>query len=309
MDCILGYHLQPFTCGIARFNNALGERLAVPVVSLFSPEADRCTHALLSIKLSEFSEDDRERLEHFIANRPAGQKVDLFLHDFSDTPTEQRLLALAARVFVGNAQLARTLSPRHDGVIEAWCPGSLIDAHAFPQTELTVFSFGMAHKMRADRYRQLRHLLEATGKSYGLYLSTALHEGNDFAGSFMTAFEEMTEIFGDRVHFLGFLSDSAVFNYLQSSTFFTAFFPQGVRANNTSVQMAMRFGSAVITNLDADSPPHYRHGVSLFDIDRLDALPLDPATLSAVGEGARQAAAAYDWDPLVALIREADGKA
>ena len=227
MDCILGYHLQPFTCGIARFNHALGEKLAIPVVSLFSEEANECRHALLSIKLSEFTDKDTGRLEAFIASRDATQTIDLFLHDYSDTPTERRLIALASRIYVGNAQMARILGPRHPRVIEAWCPGTLIDAHAFPQTEISVFSFGMAHKMRAERYYRLRELLEATGKSYGIYLSTALHEGTDFAGSFMTAFEEMTEIFGQRVNFLGFLSDAAVFNYLNSCTYFTAFFPQG----------------------------------------------------------------------------------
>lgn len=303
MDCILGYHLQPFTCGIARFNHALGEKLAIPVVSLFSEAADECRHALLSIKLSEFTDKDTGRLEAFIASRDATQTIDLFLHDYADTPTEQHLIALASRIYVGNAQMARILGPRHPRVIEAWCPGTLIDAHAFPQTEISVFSFGMAHKIRAERYYRLRELLEATGKSYGIYMSTALHEGTDFAGSFMTAFEEMTEIFGQRVNFLGFLSDAAVFNYLNSCTYFTAFFPQGVRANNTSVQTAMQCGSVVISNLDADSPPEYLHGVNILDIDKLDALPTDANDLGKLGEAARRAASIYGWDPLVELIR------
>ena len=39
MDCILGYHLNPLACGIAKFNLALGNQLGIPVLSLFDPSA------------------------------------------------------------------------------------------------------------------------------------------------------------------------------------------------------------------------------------------------------------------------------
>ena len=36
-DCIVGYHMNPLTCGVAKFNAILGERLGVPVIHLFDP--------------------------------------------------------------------------------------------------------------------------------------------------------------------------------------------------------------------------------------------------------------------------------
>ena len=47
---------------------------------------------------------------------------------------------------------------------------------------MKVFTFGMAHKIRVPLYRRLRDLLEATGKSYSVYVSTALHENTSFDG-------------------------------------------------------------------------------------------------------------------------------
>lgn len=303
MDCVLGYHLSPFTCGIARFNHALGRELGVPVLSLFAPEAAGYRHVLLSIKLSEFSAEDTDRLAAFLVARPATQRLDLFLHDVCDAPLERRLVEAADTVFAGNAQLARMLRARHPKVVEAWCPGALLQAREFAGAEISVFTFGMAHKVRAERYRRLKEVLERSGRSYGIYLSTALHEGSNVGDSFMTAFDEMSAIFGERVNFLGFLSDAAVLNQLRSCTFFASFFAEGVRANNTSVHTAMQFGTVVITNLDAWSPPEYRHGVNLIDIDRLQSLPLDEATMKEIGAGARQVAARYGWDALADLLR------
>ena len=34
IDCIAGYHLNPWTCGIAKFNAILAKELDVPVVRL-----------------------------------------------------------------------------------------------------------------------------------------------------------------------------------------------------------------------------------------------------------------------------------
>ena len=34
IDCIAGYHLNPWTCGIAKFNTILARRLDLPVVGI-----------------------------------------------------------------------------------------------------------------------------------------------------------------------------------------------------------------------------------------------------------------------------------
>ena len=48
IDCVAGYHLNPWTCGIAKFNSILARRLDVPVVGI--REVDLGTfHRLLKL--------------------------------------------------------------------------------------------------------------------------------------------------------------------------------------------------------------------------------------------------------------------
>ena len=101
------------------------------------------------------------------------------------------------------------------------------------------------------------------------------------------------------LYFLGNLSDVAVHNQLRQSTFFAAFFPKGVRANNTTVAAAMETGAVVVTNLDAHSPPEYVHLENVIDIGRCAELPTDPAVLAGLRERAFATAKARGWDELV----------
>src|SRR5665648_69019 len=109
MDCILGYHLNPLSCGIAKFNTALGEKLGLPIVSLFDPSAASARRPLLSIKLSEFTYNHARDLERFLNERPATQSLRIFLHAFDDTDLERRLVAEADVVYVGNVEIAEQL--------------------------------------------------------------------------------------------------------------------------------------------------------------------------------------------------------
>lgn len=306
MDCILGYHLNPLSCGIAKFNVALARQLNIPVLSLFDPSAANARRPLLSIKLSEFTYNHARDLERFLNERPATQSLRLFLHAYDDTALEQRLVAEADIVYAGNADLARRLRELRSDVVEAWCPGILIDAEPFVETELSVFTFGMAHKVRGEYYRRLDELLQATGKSYSLYLSTALHEGTSIETAFDAAVENVREAFSGPVYFLGFLSDAAVLHYLQTTTFFAAFFPGGVRANNTSVNSAMRAGAVVVTNLDEGSPDGYRDMHTLIDISTCSELPTDQDVLHRIGENAIAEANLLSWDGLVERLRSAE---
>ena len=68
---------------------------------------------------------------------------------------ERRLVAEADVVYVGNAEIANRLRPLRADVVEAWCPGILVDAKPFEPAELSVFTFGMAHKVRGEYYRKL----------------------------------------------------------------------------------------------------------------------------------------------------------
>ena len=301
IDCIAGYHLNPWTCGIAKFNAILAKELAVPVVGLSSPDLRNYVRPLLSIKMSEFTTEDAQALAGWV-DAHVGH-FDIFLHAFDGTPFEQRLLLAAAKVYCGNRELAHHLAPSRADIVELFCPGTLLNSQRFQETDVRVFTFGMAHKIRVPLYRRLRDLLDATGKSYSIYVSTALHENTSFDGSFVVRFEELQAIFNGQVYFMGYLSDTAVFNHLLDCTFLAAFFERGLRANNTTVNAAMECGCAVITNLDEHSPAGLAHMRNVIDINLCDRLP-EVERARQIGAAARDIAhGQYGWDRLVSQLR------
>jgi hypothetical protein len=301
IDCIAGYHLNPWTCGIAKFNTILARHLELPVVGIRAVELGSYNRPLLSIKLSEFSEPDAADLDMW-SQAHAGQ-FELFLHAFDGTEIERRMVAAAARVYCGNRELFETLQPARPDIHELFCPGTILNPARFQNTELSVFTFGMAHKIRVPLYRRLRELLDATGKTYSVYVSTALHENTSFDGSFVVRFEELQSVFNGQVYFMGYLSDTAVFNHLLDCTYLAAFFEKGLRANNTTVNAAMEQGCAVITNLDEHSPQGLVHGRNVIDINRCDRLP-DAEQSQRIGLAARAIAhEQYGWEQLVAQLR------
>jgi len=274
--------------------------MSLPVVGIGSSEINQYGTPLLSMKISEFSPEDARALDTWAAGHQGG--YELFLHAFEGTALEQRLIAAASRVYIGNRELAARLAPLRPDAVEAFCPGTLLNPQRFQRTELSVFTFGMAHKIRVPLYRRLYDLLEATGQTYSVYVSTALHENTSFDGSFVVRFEELQAIFSN-IYFMGYLSDTAVFNHLVDCTFLAAFFEKGLRANNTSVNAAMECGCAVITNLDEHSPRGLVHMKNIIDINECDRLPGDEQA-AAIGRAAREIAHAdYGWDQLVAQLR------
>jgi len=299
-DCIAGYHLNPWTCGIAKFNAILAKQLAVPVVGIREAELGAYKRPLLSLKMSEFSEDDTADLDLWSAAHKG--QFELFLHAFDGTEMEQRLVRAAGRVYCGNSELYQQLQAIRDDVHELFCPGTILSPQRFQRTELSVFTFGMAHKIRVPLYRRLRDLLDATGKSYSVYVSTALHENTGFDDSFVVRFEELQSIFNGQVYFMGYLSDTAVYNQLLDCTFLAAFFERGLRANNTTVNAAMESGCAVITNLDQHSPEGFVHMKNIIDVNACERLPGADET-GQIGRAAREIARAqYGWDRLVAEL-------
>lgn len=301
IDCIAGYHLNPWTCGIAKFNDILASHLGVPVVGVRAAELGSYLRPLLSLKLSEFTDRDAHDLDAW-STAHAG-RFEVFLHAFDGTEIEQRLVAAAARVYCGNSELYRDLLPARPDIQELFCPGTILSPQRFQRTELSVFTFGMAHKIRVPLYRRLRELLEATGRSYSVYVSTALHENTSFDGSFVVRFEELQSIFNGQVYFMGYLSDTAVFNQLLDCTFLAAFFEKGLRANNTTVNAAMECGCAVITNLDEHSPAGLVHMKNVIDLNLCERLP-DLEQTQRLGRAARDVARSrYGWDQLVAQLR------
>jgi hypothetical protein len=80
-----------------------------------------------------------------------------------------------------------------------------------------------------------------------------------------------------------------------------AFFPRGVRENNTTVLSAMTHGCPVITNLDAHSPQWMVHGSTLFDVSCMPSFP-EKSDLRAVGNAGMRAAERLNFEHLTEIL-------
>jgi len=295
-DAIVTHNTNPFRSGVARFNALLAEHLGLPVVPL--PEAGALRAPLLSFKVSELGAAERAAL----AAALPGWQPSLFLHEWCGEELEAALVRAADRVLAGNRAIAAAVAPLHGAVETLWTPGLIPEQRRIVPAEVRVFSFGMAHKIRTPLFARLRELLDASGRSYAVHVSAANHE-TATQGDAEAVFHQMGEIFGERVYFLGTLSDLAIAHELRRATFFAAFFAGGVRANNTTVASAMERGAVVVTNLDEGSPEGLRHLENVVDLTRADALPFDPLALREISAAAMRYARARSWDALVARVR------
>lgn len=299
VGAVVGYHMNPFRSGVARFNELLGEHLGVPVLHLFDERAGSVEMPLLSLKPAELSADERNALPAAIARH---ERYAVFLHDWAGLPEEKAMVLNAAVVYAGNHEVEERVRELVPDVKTLWAPGLIVDTRVFRPAEISVFFFGMAHKIQVEMFRRLRELLDATGRRYVVYASAANHETSSIKDA-QAVFEELHEIFPEELYFLGNLSDVAVSNYLRTATFFAAFFPGGARANNTSIGSAMDHGAVILTNLDEYSPPWLVHMDNVVDIFRCPTLPLDPLKLRRLGLRALETAGELSWDALVSSVK------
>jgi hypothetical protein len=299
IDAVVTHHRDSFRSGVGRFNELLGERLGVPVVGIRGVLSAGYHRPLLSFKVPELAPGERSALATLVESRPF--KWELFLHVYEGSALEAALVAGAERVHCGNHEIFEQVGSLNGSARILWSPGLILDEREFAPTEISVFSFGMAHKIRTDLFRRLKDLLDASGRTYAVYVSAANHETTRMRDAHLI-FDEMHEVFPQTLFFLGNLSDVAVFNYLRSSTFFASFFLGGVRANNGSVAAAMEKGAVVITNLDEHSPADLVHMENVIDIERCEELPLDPTVLRRISARAMETGRRRNWDALVARL-------
>jgi hypothetical protein len=298
IDAVVTPHLNFAGSGTARFNAILAERLGVPLLEVTDSRVSGCSRPLFSLKVADLPSGEAALVASTIEQVSAWE---VFLHEYGGLPLEERLVRGAEIVWCGNEEVRAKVGSLNGRLESAWAPGLLFDERPFPDAELSVFSFGMAHKVRTDLFRRLRDLLERSGRSYALYMSNASHETATLEDE-QAVFEEMRAIFPTGLYFLGHISDVAVYNYLRATTFYAAFFRGGVRSNNTTVASAMEHGAVVITNLDEYSPGYLRHLDNAIDVNRCHELPTDPDLLRRIGDRARETAAEVSWDRLVERI-------
>ena len=274
-DCVATYHENPWTCGVTRWNQRLAQELGVPMVPILSSEFLKYDRPLPSVKRSECDID-------VYAWERIGQR-EFLEHD------EQGI---------------RRWHPYREGYEWLWCPETVpvYPRQLVERGVVSVLCFGMMHKLQPERFRQLAALIRKDLRVFSVYVSTAIHEGTALDAQFTKAYEDISAIFNGRTQFLGWLADAAIGTVLSQSHLFAAFFPSGVRANNTTVMSALAAGCPVITNLDARSPEWLIHGQTVLDINQCDTLP-ESVYLEDIGwRGQTIAQARYSWAKLIEVL-------
>jgi glycosyltransferase involved in cell wall biosynthesis len=292
-DAVISYHLNAHTCGVARFNRDLARTLGVPLSGMREVDLRGLKHPIISIKKSEIVDTDGEQLLKVLKG-----PFSLILHSFEHSQFEVSLIERAYRVLALNEEIRGLVKSIRPDVRVGFAPGLSVLGNEFDVVELSLITFGMAHKIHPARYAKAGKLLERSGKTFRLEISSALHEGTQFDDSFFDVHEEIAGSFGGNVSFLGFLADAEVSRRLAAADAMLAFFPGGVRENNSSVIGAMNHGLAVITNLDSLSPEFFVHGITVLDIDQLEEFP-PREVLRLVGRAGREAVRNYSFTHLV----------
>jgi hypothetical protein len=300
-SAIVSYHTNPYTCGVARFNLSLARAMELPLVQLDGYCASsQAGVGLVSIKVEELQDSSASSLIQAIRNRKF--EYDLLLHGLDGSDEEREICGSARRIFAASAEIASKLKPAHPEVVTVFAPGAPVHPLKEP-VDCTLLTFGMAHKIRSEGYRRLAYLLERDSRTFRLEISTALHEGGTFDESFFTVSEEISAAFSGNVRFLGFLTDAEVSERLLTVDALVAFFPSGVRENNTTVLSAMSHGCPVISNLDGFSPEWMAHNKTIFDISQLVEFP-QKSELTQVGDSGRLAASAFTFNRLAEILTE-----
>jgi hypothetical protein len=299
VEAVVTHHRDGFRSGVARFNELLAARLGVPLYGIDDDGKPGWRQSLFSFKVSEMGARERDALSERLGR--VGWHGEVYLHEWAGNDLEREIVERAQRVHCGNLEIHEQVRGLSAFLDDVWTPGLLVDRRDYEQVEISVFSFGMAHKIQTDAFRTLRALLDGSARTYAVYVSAANHETSSLEDA-EAVFREMHEVFPS-LYFLGNLSDVAVHNQLREATFFAAFFPRGVRANNTTVAAAMETGAVVITNLDEHSPAEYVHMENLIDIGRCDELPTDSVVLDGLRARAAETARTRGWDDLLERIR------
>ena len=101
---VVSFHTNPYTCGVARFNQALAKSLQVPIESVLKFEANQENISLLSLKFDEIPVVMSEQLLKNLDHQSAA--FDLFLHGINHTDIESKYIAKARRVIVASREYA-----------------------------------------------------------------------------------------------------------------------------------------------------------------------------------------------------------
>lgn len=296
---VVSYHPFPYTCGVTRFNHGLASSIGDHVVDFADwIQAGRSdAYHVLSLKPSEMSIDDRHLL--FVRLQSDVASFSLVLHEFLDSELEHLMLSRAQRILTVDNEMAERVRAKGHQVVSGFAPAALND-HASEPSGLTFLVLGMSHKMNQSLFARFVELCDASGESYSLEVSMAVHEGQNLGEAFDTM-ENLTRSKGKGVRFLGFLSDEALGRAISESDG-VVLLREGIRESNSSVLGAMSFGKPVFVWLDVHSPSWMSHGSTVFDVGLLDGLP-DATKRVEVGAAGRAVTRQMTFANLGALLR------
>ena len=176
VDAVATHHRDGFRSGVARFNELLAAHLGVPLLGLDELAAAAPDGSAPLVQGRRARRARRPRAPS-LARRGGRGRGSLPFTSYGGESLERELVERS-----GDSSIAGTLEiaaavrglARAHGTL--WTPGLVVDERRFQPAEISVFSFGMAHKLRPDMFRRLRELLEPSGRSYALYVSAANHE-------------------------------------------------------------------------------------------------------------------------------------
>ncbi len=243
IDVVLSGHMNPLTCGTAKFNHQLAKRLGVPCCHFGEDQKRRFLHPLLSLRDGEIEWDDVEDIK---------KPYSVFVHDEKIARGLPSLIRGAAAVFGANDDVTAELRKHRPDVLTVFAP-STVEGNA-TRGAYRVLTFGMAHKLLAPHYERLKEQLDREHPDYTIELSTAVHEGSPWSAAIEASVAMMRGIFGDKLRVLGFLADDALARLLQEVDAVAIFFDPAFRANNTSAWAALEAGKHLYTNTDEHSP-------------------------------------------------------
>ena len=228
---------------------------------------------LISISLKEFSEKDKIEFQKLLRKLQHQINYDLLLHSLEESDLEKLIISKSNKIFSLNEEISYKLQKLDISSSTLFTPSlfaSKISEKELDKKSFKLITFGMAHKIELELIDKLIKNVKNSGLYPRIYLSTAIHVGEQPLDNLNKVIQEIEEKLNIEINFLGFLSDSALAKSIQESNALFRFFNPAVRANSTSIMAGMSLGVPTFTNTDKFSPKWLNHNHNYFDVSKLD---------------------------------------
>lgn len=269
---LVGYHMNPATCGVARFNRALAASIGVEIVSLSAwLKRNEKSGFILSIKPSELDSGDSESLLRALVSRTFRSSA-VILHEYLGSELDLQLAMHVKNCIAVDDVIADSARSVNLLVKTGFAPGMGRFEVKRP-ADVTLISMGMAHKINSAGYEKLSKIIRNDSRRFQLRLAAAVHEGYNVAEAFELVPKVVGHCWGGELFFLGFISDEVMSQELAQSHAAVLFGQNGARQSSSSILGAMVHGTPVITALDSNSSSWMKHGETVFDVNELVNFP------------------------------------